>query len=416
MNADDLLARLDSRLSPAEKRVLATLISLAREQNVALYLVGGAVRDLLLDRAGFDLDLAVEGPVDPLARELASALDTRVVAHEQFGTATVRGPGFEFDLAQTRRETYARPGALPTVELIANIDEDLARRDFTINALALRLTEPASELIDPHGGHKDLYARLICVLHKQSFRDDATRMLRAVRYAARLNFALTDETAATAQRDLSYVKTISGARLRRELALTFEESVAPQAIRLANELGILRAIHRRLSVEAHVLAAWRDALGGEHRAPADELGFCLIASTATLDDVASLSARLQLAGRYERALTDFVRLRDASDKLTPDDPVSVVDMLDGQAPAAVWAVSLLDDGRAAQAAKNYLDRWRHVRPQLSGDDLIAMGATPGPTLGAILRDLRNARLEGRIQNRDDELTLARRLVEENRQQ
>ncbi len=216
--------------------------------RVPLYLVGGPLRDLLLDRPLIDIDIAVEGDAMALATELATLVTKQktprsarpkpppsvraepveaaaattpapgVVTHPRFGTATVRIPGHHIDLVTARSETYARPGALPTVRP-ATIEEDLLRRDFTINALALRLSSPRrGEIIDPTGGRRDLDARLIRVLHEHSFQDDATRILRGFRYATRLGFEIEPETLACIDRDLRYLDTISGARLHHEFA------------------------------------------------------------------------------------------------------------------------------------------------------------------------------------------------------
>jgi tRNA nucleotidyltransferase (CCA-adding enzyme) len=181
-----LVARLEAETPAAQREALTLVERLCVERGAAVYLVGGAVRDLLLGREQVDLDLAMEADVAPVARALAEATGGKATLHERFGTAHVVGPGYALDLAQTRRETYARPGALPAVEPVASILDDLARRDFTINSISLRLTEP-QELIDPFGGTADLGAGLVRVLQDRSFQDDATRMLRAVRYAARLS-------------------------------------------------------------------------------------------------------------------------------------------------------------------------------------------------------------------------------------
>ena len=202
----------------------------ALEGLAPTYLVGGAVRDLIRGEGSADLDLAVEGDAAALATELAARLHGSATVHERFGTATVRAGELSIDLAGTRRETYARPGALPTVAP-AGLDEDLRRRDFSINAMALALArETLGELIDPHGGADDLDAGLIRVLHDASFTDDPTRILRALRYATRLGFTLASETEALlreAAQDDSF-GTVSGpARSRRADAAVGRARGAP---------------------------------------------------------------------------------------------------------------------------------------------------------------------------------------------
>jgi tRNA nucleotidyltransferase (CCA-adding enzyme) len=366
------------------------------------------VRDLVLDRESVDLDLAVEGDAEPVARGAAARLDARVVVHPRFGTANISGHGFNVDLARTRRENYAHPGALPAVAP-ATLVEDLARRDFTINAMALQLSPKAGELVDPYRGEADLRGGLIRVLHERSFQDDATRMLRAARYACRFGFKLQRESEALVKRDLEYLQRISGPRLRRELALMFEEPNAVDGVLVAQGLGVLQAIHPALHIAKQVASRWRRALEGHKQAPLDELGFCLLANPSDEGDVASVTRWLHLTGRVERALVHLVRLRGGSAKLAgaADSPAGAVELLDAYVPSAVWALSVLDAGDAGAACAGYLARWRHERPHLTGNDLLALGVTPGIAVGEMLRQLRRARLQVDEMTREEEIELVR---------
>jgi tRNA nucleotidyltransferase (CCA-adding enzyme) len=194
---------------------------LAEEQGERLFLVGGAVRDLLMGRASFDLDLAVEEDAIKLAEVLAHQVSGRLVVHSRFGTARVQLAEFRLDFAATRSETYSCPGVLPKVRP-DTLEADLIRRDFTINAMALDLS-PArwGELVDRYGGWEDLGWRFIRILHPGSFVDDATRIMRAIRYEQRLGFSLEPATARLLRRDRKMLDGISGDRLRREIELIF---------------------------------------------------------------------------------------------------------------------------------------------------------------------------------------------------
>ncbi len=407
MASEELIDHLQGRLSPAAARALTLCEELCREGGFALFLVGGALRDLLQGRDHVDLDLALEGEAAPIATALAAALNGRAVLHRRFGTAAVSGSGFHLDLAATRREHYTLPGALPTVER-ADLRQDLARRDFSLNALALRLTDPAGELVDLFGGRADLEAGLVRVLHETSFQDDATRTLRAVRYAARLGFRLEETTETWLRRDLSFLDAISGPRLRRELSLLLEEESAVTGAALAAYLGILEAIHLRLRFHAESADAWRAALAGPRLAPRDELGFCLLSDARDEADVASLVERLHLRGRIERALSDLVRLHGLSAKLTrPAAPSAAVELLDGKAAAAVWALAVLDQNGAGETCRMYLETWRRIHPSLAGADLLALGYEPGAGLGEALRALRRARLDGEASTRVEEVAYLR---------
>ena len=198
------------RAAPGADIVLAAV---AGEPGV--HVVGGAVRDALRGQVPRELDLVVEGDAVSVARRAAERVGGQFTVHERFGTATVRTGDFAFDLAGARRETYERPGALPTVELGATIEEDLARRDFTVNAMAVSLAD--GRVTTWPGAREDLDAGVLRVLHERSFADDPTRMLRLVRYAARLEFAADPDTEALI--DPALLDTVTGDRAGNELRL-----------------------------------------------------------------------------------------------------------------------------------------------------------------------------------------------------
>jgi tRNA nucleotidyltransferase (CCA-adding enzyme) len=415
MATRDLLAVLHDRLTEGDREIAAALVELAIRRQERLFLVGGSVRDLLLGRQHVDLDVAVEGDAIGLARELAMERKGRIVAHQAFGTASVELPSSRIDLAQARAETYSRPGALPTVRQ-ASIEEDLRRRDFTVNAMALRLTPPAAgELMDPCDGKRDLDGRVIRVLHDASFRDDATRMLRAVRYEGRLSFRLEEETERLLRRDLSYLDAISGARLREEIVAIFYEHKTEELLGRCHELGILASIHPCLrSDEANQAAMVR--AGDERPAPWDEVCLCLLCRHCDENDVGSLAARLALPKRYERAIVDAARLRERMpDLLAPDaSPSRITELLEPFSVSSIWAFTLRrDDAVAAARAKRYLTEWRYVKSFLGASAIRRLGVSAGPELGALLRRLRAARLDGVTQSREDELALLGQKQEQN---
>ncbi len=403
----ELVSRLFERLDELSGEALRLAIEICEQRGIALYLVGGAVRDLMLGRGHIDLDLAIEAETAPVADELARRTRARLVTHERFGTATVHTREWNIDLARTRNETYSKPGALPDVEP-ATLMDDLKRRDFSINAMALRLS-PSPELVDPFGGVADLESRSLRVLHEASFRDDATRLLRGMRYAARLNFNFEPETQIWLERDRFYVESISAARLRRELILIFEEPTAARACLLADEAGVLGAVHPALKMDEDLAVGWADALLGSHHSPLDELGFCLAATPTSGAAVDLLSSRLHLAGRFENALRDFVRLRGQFDTLgsVRRKPFEAVELLEGKSHAAIWALSIADTRAGGQTCGLYLNEWRRVRPRLNGDDLQELGVKRGIEVGNTLRMLRRARLEGRAPTREDEIALVK---------
>ncbi len=251
MTQNDLLCRL----SHARLSLLRELGNLADEDGQSLYLVGGVVRDLLLKRENWDLDLTVEGDGIAFARLVADRYGAGLAVFERFATARLVFPdGLKMDIATTRRESYAQPAILPMVQP-ASIEEDLYRRDFTINAMAMQLNPGQfGRLLDPYGGQRDLRARTIRVLHSGSFQDDPTRIFRAIRFEQRFGFHLERTTlrllAQAASTNL--IQQLSGPRLQNEILLLFAERDPVRAIARLAQLKLLRFLHRRLCYTTNV--------------------------------------------------------------------------------------------------------------------------------------------------------------------
>jgi len=333
-----------------------------------VYLVGGAVRDLLLGRGRADIDLVVEGD----AAVLASELGAEVTSHERFGTAKVRIGAHDVDIAAARSESYPHPGALPAVEP-ATLAEDLRRRDFTINAMAIPLRgEP--QLIDPHGGQADLVAKQLRVLHPRSFGDDPTRAIRAARYAARFGFELEPETAELLRgTDLS---TVSGDRREAELLRLAAEANAPRGFALLAEWGLVEL--RPGGVELALGVA--ELLGAEPWSGEAPRGRALLGAALGPE-----GAEVSLARQRPRLPSEAVALASAHDS---------VELVLARALGAEW----LD---------RYLVEWRRVALRIDGEDLIAAGVPQGPALGRGLKEALRRKLDGELDGgREQELAAA----------
>jgi len=403
-----LRARL---LDRAPGPLIAAIHRLEEVATADLWLAGGAVRDLLLGRPVLDLDLVAEEDAIGLARRAMP--DAVLAAHERFRTATIAAGGRRLDLATTRTETYAAPGALPDVFTPASIEEDLRRRDFTVNALALRLTgEPALRgAPSTEGALADVAAGVVRVLHDASFRDDPTRIFRALRYAARLGFAVEPRTRALLDDGVRYIAAVSGERLRHELALLFEEETGDTALEAAETAGVLRAVHPALAWDTRR----GEALGWarELALPRVVLGFALLAAGAGPDEAEAIIERLRLTREEAAAARDIAALRAHAATLRRPDakPSGVVVLLDRYAPAAVAAfAATADDAIAAALARRYLGEWRHVRPTMRGDELVAMGVPEGPQVSRGLQLVRAARLDGWARDAGDERALVARFA------
>jgi tRNA nucleotidyltransferase (CCA-adding enzyme) len=334
----------------------------------AVYLVGGAVRDLLLGQGRADIDLVVEG--DAVA--LAARLGGEVVEHERFSTAKAQLDGHEVDIATARAESYPHPGSLPEVEPTAGIAADLARRDFTINAMAIPLRRDP-ELIDPHRGREDLEAGLLRVLHPYSFEDDPTRALRAARYAARFGFELEHETAALlGEADLS---TVSADRRHTELLRLADEVEAVRGFALLAEWGLMAPRANGLELAGRVAGLLSEPPWGE----------------AVPRDRAVLAAAMGPWGEAESLASAHPARPSEAVRLTRG--VDPVELLLARAMGAEW----LD---------RYLREWCSVTLEIDGQDLIAAGVPEGQAVGRGLAAALRGKLDGELSGKDAELAVA----------
>jgi tRNA nucleotidyltransferase (CCA-adding enzyme) len=352
-----------------------------------VHLVGGAVRDLLLGRTPREIDLVVEGDLDAAAARLGGT----ITAYGRFGTATVEtDDGCRFDLARARRETYLRPGALPEVEP-AGLDEDLRRRDVTVNAMALRF-DGTLEAVP--GALDDLAAGVLRVLHDRSFADDPTRLWRVARYAARLEFEVEPRTRALAH--AADPSTVSGDRLGAELRLALREPDPPAALRAARELNPA-LLPPGFDPDPPRLAEALALLPESGRADL----VTLAAATAGVD------TRALLAWLHEMGFTAADRdLVAAASRFSTGAPLRAARTPSQIARAArgapVEAVALA----GGENARRWLEDLRHVRLEITGDDLLAAGVPQGPEVGARLSRALDRKLDGEASGRDAELAAA----------
>jgi tRNA nucleotidyltransferase (CCA-adding enzyme) len=360
----------------------------ALDGEEAVYIVGGAVRDLLLGRRPHELDFVVEGDAVAVARRAAERIGGRVTAYERFGTATVAAPEATFDVTAARRERYPRPGALPEVELGASLREDLERRDFTVNAIALHLAD--GRLLSLPGAEEDLAARRLRVLHEGSFRDDPTRMLRLARYAARLGFEPDPDTDALV--DPALLPTVTGSRLGAELRLLLREP-QPAALLALERHGVGRALlGDEFRVDPEVVTRAQALTPPDARVD-------LVALAATIPG--AVGPRLDHLA-FPAAERDVVARAAAASPLRPSADVELWRLLRRE-PAEVVAVAGAR-GDAAPA-RRWLDEVRHRRLAITGDDIVAAGLS-GPAVGEALDAATAAMLRGEAPGREEQLAAA----------
>jgi tRNA nucleotidyltransferase (CCA-adding enzyme) len=430
----NLADKLTSGFS-AESQVLIGLIKTEAERlRLPLYIVGGSVRDLILGRGIKDLDLTVEGNSGALAEAIMKKYGGHITVQARFGTATwtlnestlkrlnvpaflFSSPTVSFDLISARYESYEYPGALPTVKF-STIDDDLRRRDFTVNALAIRLDGVHyGMLTDPVQGYADLENRIIRALHARSFVDDPTRIFRALRYAVRYDFGIASDTLNLINNQaFDVLSRLSGERLRHEFDLIFDEQDAGSILEQLIRLRVLEVIHPSLHMAEirHLLMLTDQPLPevGELLAPElpsfrQTLGWVLFLLNLPDGDVETISKRLTFPATLTKAARGASSLNTNLASFRSWRPSQWTLRLEDVPAMSVYAVYLANN---IQELRDYLTTWRNVKPYTTGYILQQRGLTPGPKFKEILTHLRMAWLDGEVNSEYEEKALLERLI------
>jgi tRNA nucleotidyltransferase (CCA-adding enzyme) len=414
--APELLKRLPRR----QQEVLEAAAVLGERRGVSVYLVGGPVRDLIMGFPGADLDITVAGNAAPYAEALAASLGARVTIHPRFGTATlILQDGLRLDVATARREQYRHPAALPQV-FPATIDEDLFRRDFTINAMAVWLTSGGGELLDPFGGLTDLRGGRLRAIHDESYRDDPTRILRGARYAARyrLHFSFRDRRRIESALAESVLQRLSGDRLFREVQLVLHEAAPEAVLKILEGLGVLRALDPALARDLRAVAQMRRVrqgwqhyrhLGVPQQPELWRVYFLILLRSVPARVRRRVGGRLGLKGPPLAALTGELRglpllqRQLEGRRLGASRLRHLLDRASPESRLLLWAVA----GRVRRRVERYLTRLAFVKPALTGRDLKEFGFVPGPTYRQIMDMLLRGRLDGHLKSREEEIALLR---------
>ncbi len=410
-------------LSDVQRAMHEAIRAMARQHDIEAFLVGGAVRDWLigLDRID-DLDYAVEGDAIAFAAELEAQHGGAVEEHPQFRTATWTWQGAAVDLAMARCEHYVRPAALPEVSPCP-IEQDLRRRDFTTNAIAMRLRDGA--LIDPHAGQQDVRAGVLRAFHGNSFIDDPTRMLRGARYAGRFDFRVEEQTLGWMRAGLPHLRALSGERVRYDLALIFEDPQPERALALLQDWGAFKAMNIPVppnEVIAQRYAAAREALRRQEwdiaslqltpAALLHAVGWGALTYNIGQLGVARWIEWVPFEARVRDALVSLGALGTASAMLFRGRRSAQSELLGAFSGLALFLGYLFEkDTHKRQAMLHEWRDWRWVRPATSGDDLRALGIPPGPVYARLLQRLRKARLDEAVKSDEEERALLKTLIE-----
>jgi tRNA nucleotidyltransferase (CCA-adding enzyme) len=444
----EIRVRLAQALSATTLALVRRISRTADQMGYSTYFVGGLVRDLLLDLPIVDIDIVVEGDAIPLARRLRRRYGGRVRSHSRFGTAKwliddvkLRqsldrvasswdeaerpGDGEELpsaiDFVTARTEFYTHPTALPEVER-SSIKQDLHRRDFTINTLAIQLDpDHFGELLDFYGGESDLEQGIIRVLHSLSFIEDPTRVLRAVRLETRLGFRLEPRTEQLIANAVPLLDRVSGDRIRHELELILREEEPEHALCRLQALGVLEAICPNL-----ICDRWVQARFERLRQAADDpiwgldeeklvFGYlALLLYRLSPIDRKGCQKRLKLSREVVKRLQEVEGIKEHLSALQRPQPASTLyNWLAPNSVEALLVVWAAEKETVVRQLRRFQSELRDVRTLLDGRYLIEQyGLKPGPLFGRLLNQLRDARLDGQVGTREDEEALLERLLAE----
>jgi len=423
-------------LGGATARLIDIIAQRAQAKNLKLFLVGGVIRDLLLKQSNLDLDFVLEADAIAFAAELAAEYGGALQSHKPFGTATwaldanvaarlslpFADIPHHLDFARARSEAYANPTALPTVRP-SDIEHDLWRRDFSLNALALQLSPApaAGKLLDVCGGLGDLERKLIRVLHDSSFIDDPTRILRALRFARRYGFAIEPRSAELIKDALPMLGRITGARLRNEMELILREPKAAEVLLNLQALGAAERIHpafRVTSLLAQRLKVQPDGIPHWAQIAAADLALRWNLLLADLGPTAALAIcqRFDMTQRITRSVVATAKLLAAATALSDAGarPSEITRLLDGKPEVSLLAawITLAQQPVAQNNIDAYAKRWRHLRPSIGGEDLKRLGLPPGPRYKVLLEALRSAWIDGDISTLEEESAYMKELLKQ----
>lgn len=434
-----LLVQLKQMLPSGLWQLIEVIATAAQQRHAGLYLVGGLVRDLMLGVPNLDIDFVVEGEAIALVEDLYKRYGGSRHYHPQFGTAKwlldpqiATNLGIEYsdqwpqfiDFATARAEFYKEPTALPTVRQ-SSIKQDLHRRDFTINSMAIRLSpEPMGDLIDFYNGERDLNQKLIRVLHSLSFVDDPTRMLRAVRFEQRLDFQIEPRTESLLQDALPFLNRVTGERIRNELELMIRETNPLKGLIRLDQSGILWHVFERLAIDEWFINAYQ-AVQHAHKNPPwavetsleqlQEHILTLLVIRFSEAELRAFGQRLLIPKAHLKQLENVRTIYDTLCTFTPQTPPSDVVTLLETVHEAYWLFlwAVVPTAHLRQIVVAFVTTWRYIQPNYDGNKLIALGVERGPLIGQLLRELRRAWIDNDIANADDEDRYLKQLLNSN---
>jgi len=416
---------MQERLSQRLMGILRQIGDVASSLNCGAYAVGGFVRDLFLYRGDEDLDIVIEGDGIAFARQFAAIAGARIHAHEKFGTAVIIYPdGMKIDVASARMEYYNFPAALPVVEM-SSIKLDLYRRDFTINTLTIQLNpDRFGILIDFFNAQKDIKEKSIRVLHNLSFVEDPTRVFRAIRFEQRFGFSIGRLTAGLIQNavKMDFFRQLSGRRVFNELQLILQEENPAAAVARLRDFNLLKEVHPGLVCDkamlglmnaVHQVVAWYDLLFLDESYMKWAVYFLALIHSCEKEQVQEICRRFELTPRMQKLFVDSrakaQECLHASARSLPAENSKVYHRLAGfPTELILFMMAAADQEKVKKAISLYFTHLRRTAISLKGKDLLQLGVRPGPIYREVFQAVFDAKLNGRVKTREEELEFARK--------
>ena len=403
-NHKDILSFIEKSCSAVQQQLIFRLIARAKELDYQLYLVGGAVRDALLNVTTNDIDITVRGDAVSLAHIFAK--EATITSYHRFGTATIAWRNNTIDLATIRQEAYPKPAALPVVQRSEDIYEDLKRRDFTINAVAFDLTGDKG-LIDPHNGRSDIDKKLIRVLHDNSFVDDPTRIFRAARYATRLNFKIEEKTLALLKKNIGTLKELSADRIYHELMVTLKEEKPENTLRMWQQLGALSYVFGEQEIRDYQ-ASFAQARAEHNVSP--NIYLALLLWPLNYTQMRFIINKLNATRSTDRFLDQCLKLKQLLPSIAQKETNYAIYQALEDFNDDVLNIALTETSVSAQAKTNirhFKNKLKRIDLELNGHMLIDMGIDSGKEIADVLQKTLAQKLNFGLASVEDELAFAK---------
>lgn len=420
MPLNNMNKTMKSALDGGTYEMVKRIGAYADRQGVKACVVGGMVRDILLKRKTVDIDVVIQGDGMKFAKYLADELHGAYKAFEKFKTAKIFLKNSHLDISSARSETYEKPAALPSVSL-SGMDEDLFRRDFTINSMAISINQKDfGVLFDPYGGVRDLKNKVLRTMHDKSFIDDPTRILRAIRFETRLGFKIEKRTFKFIGDTLktNVFDNLSGERLREELFILFGEQSPLKAVKRLNSLGVLKKINPGIIINAGSIFMLKqiDALRGmirEYSPNTPVLYLIAVLCSLKPKEAGYVAVKLKLSNEQKLVINQAKKLQQLSEKGLSrygKGTSGTFFLLEKyETDALIYLMLLQKDKKQAQRVRYFLDELRYTKLEISGKDLKELGIKEGPQYSKILASVLKAKLDGKVKTREEQLELVMNL-------